>query len=37
VAASLAAYGVAEALRDRPVYDALLERDLMRSPGTPAP
>jgi CIC family chloride channel protein len=36
LAACLTAYGVADLLRDRPVYEALLERDLLRSAGTPA-
>jgi CIC family chloride channel protein len=31
IAASLAAYGVAELLRERPVYEALLERQLLRA------
>jgi CIC family chloride channel protein len=30
LAACLAAYGLADLLRDRPVYEALLERDLLR-------
>ena len=34
--ACLTAYGVADLLRDRPVYEALLERDLLRSARTPA-
>jgi chloride channel protein, CIC family len=35
LAACLTAYGVADFLKDRPVYEALLERDLLR--GTPTP
>jgi hypothetical protein len=35
LAACLAAYGVADFLRDRPVYEALLERDLLRAQGRP--
>lgn len=31
LAASLAAYGVAELLRERPIYEALLERQLLRA------
>ena len=30
LAASLAAYGIADYLKDRPIYEALLERDLLR-------
>jgi CIC family chloride channel protein len=33
--ACLAAYALADALGDRPVYEALLERDLLRSRGGP--
>jgi chloride channel protein, CIC family len=33
--ASLAAYGVAEWLGDRPIYEALLERDLLRGEDAP--
>jgi CIC family chloride channel protein len=33
--ACLAAYALADALGDRPVYEALLERDLLRSGGAP--
>ncbi|MFN3651176.1 MAG: H(+)/Cl(-) exchange transporter ClcA [Armatimonadota bacterium] len=33
--ACLAAYGVADLLGDRPVYEALLERDLLRSQSSP--
>lgn len=33
--ASLTAYGVADFLRDRPVYEALLERDLLRAQQVP--
>jgi CIC family chloride channel protein len=33
--ACLTAYGVADFLRDRPVYEALLERDLLRGQETP--
>jgi CIC family chloride channel protein len=36
LAASLTAYGVADFLRDRPVYEALLERDLLRGQAQPA-
>jgi CIC family chloride channel protein len=36
LAACLTAYGVADFLRDRPVYEALLERDLLRSQERPA-
>ncbi len=32
---SLVAYGIAEALRDKPIYEALRERALQRSAGTP--
>jgi CIC family chloride channel protein len=35
--ACLTAYGVAGFLGDRPIYEALLERDLLRSPVTPEP
>lgn len=35
LAACLAAYGVADFLRDRPVYEALLERDLVRAQEHP--
>jgi len=35
LAACLAAYGVADFLRDRPVYEALLERDLLRAQERP--
>ncbi|MFN8544493.1 MAG: H(+)/Cl(-) exchange transporter ClcA [Candidatus Binatia bacterium] len=34
--ACLSAYGVADLLRDRPVYEALLERDLLRGHEGPA-
>jgi chloride channel protein, CIC family len=33
--ACLTAYGIADFLRDRPVYEALLERDLLRGQRTP--
>ncbi len=36
LAACLTAYGVADFLRDRPVYEALLERDLLRGQERPA-
>lgn len=36
LAASLTAYGVADLLGDRPIYEALLERDLLRSETTSA-
>jgi CIC family chloride channel protein len=36
LAACLTAYGVADLLRDRPVYEALLERDLLRGQERPA-
>ena len=36
LAACLTAYGVADLLRDRPVYEALLERDLLRGQDRPA-
>src|SRR5262249_48303076 len=36
LAACLTPYGVAAFLRDRPVYEALLERDLLRSQERPA-
>lgn len=36
LAASLTAYGVADLLGDRPIYEALLERDLLRSRPTSA-
>jgi len=35
VVACLAAYGVADYLRDRPIYEALLERDLLRAQSSP--
>jgi CIC family chloride channel protein len=35
LAASLTAYGVADLLGDRPIYEALLERDLLRGEETP--
>jgi CIC family chloride channel protein len=35
LAACLTAYGVADFLRDRPVYEALLERDLLRGEEPP--
>lgn len=34
--ACLTAYGLADFLRDRPVYEALLERDLLRTQAAPA-
>ena len=34
--ACLTAYGIADFLRDLPVYEALLERDLLRTQATPA-
>lgn len=34
--ASLTAYGVADFLGDRPIYEALLERDLLRTRATPS-
>lgn len=34
LAASLAAYGIADYLKDRPIYEALLERDLLRAGET---
>jgi CIC family chloride channel protein len=37
VVACVAAYGVADRLGDRPIYEALLERDLERSQETPEP
>jgi CIC family chloride channel protein len=36
LASCLTAYGVADLLRDRPVYEALLERDLQRTRAAPA-
>lgn len=36
MAASLSAYGIADYLKDRPVYEALLERDLRRGQEPPA-
>jgi chloride channel protein, CIC family len=36
VVACLTAYGVADFLRDLPVYEALLERDLLRAQAAPA-
>ena len=36
LAACLTAYGAADMLRDRPVYEALLERDLLRGQDRPA-
>jgi chloride channel protein, CIC family len=36
LAASLTAYGVADLLGDRPIYEALLERDLLRSHAEPS-
>ena len=36
LAACLTAYGVADLLRDRPVYEALLERDLLRGQERPS-
>ncbi len=35
MAASLSAYGIADYLKDRPVYEALLERDLRRGQEAP--
>lgn len=35
LAACLTAYGIADALGDRPIYEALLERDLLRGEATP--
>ena len=35
LAASLTAYGIADFLGDRPVYEALLERDLLRTQSLP--
>ena len=35
--ASLMAYGVAEALGSKPIYESLLERDLARSAASPLP
>ena len=32
--ACMCAYGVAEALKDRPIYEAILERDLLRTQGS---
>lgn len=37
MAASLAAYGIADFLKDRPVYEALLERDMLRGQEDSAP
>jgi len=36
LAASLTSYGIADFAGDRPIYEALLERDLLRSQASPA-